>query len=37
MLTMARNEAVPLESMREGMPWDWESYPQFLDSIERTP
>jgi N-acyl-D-aspartate/D-glutamate deacylase len=37
MLTMSRNEAVPLESMREGMPWDWESYPQFLDSIERTP
>jgi N-acyl-D-amino-acid deacylase len=37
MLTMSRNEAVPIESMREGMPWDWESYPQFLDSIERTP
>jgi N-acyl-D-amino-acid deacylase len=37
MLTMSRNEAVPLESMREGMPWDWESYPEFLDSIERTP
>lgn len=37
MLTMSRNEAVPLESMREGMPWDWETYPEFLDSIERTP
>jgi N-acyl-D-aspartate/D-glutamate deacylase len=37
MLTMARNEAVPLESMQAGMPWDWETYPEFLDSIERTP
>jgi N-acyl-D-amino-acid deacylase len=37
MLTMARNEAVPLATMKEGMPWDWESFPQFLDSIERTP
>ena len=37
MLTMARNEAVPMECMREGMPWDWETYPEFLDSLERTP
>ena len=37
MLTMSRNEAVPLEAMQEGMPWDWETYPQFLDSLERTP
>ena len=37
MLTMTRNEAVPFESMKEGMPWDWESFPEFLDSIERTP
>ena len=37
MLTMARNEAVPLEAMREGMAWDWETYPEFLDSLERTP
>ena len=37
MLTMARNEAVPLESMQAGMPWDWETYPEFLDSLERTP
>lgn len=37
MLTMARNEAVPMESMREGMPWDWETYPEFLDSVDRTP
>jgi N-acyl-D-amino-acid deacylase len=37
MLTMARNEAVPLKTMQEGMPWDWESFPEFLDSLERTP
>ena len=37
MLSMQRNEAVPLASMRAGMPWDWESYPEFLDSVERTP
>ena len=37
MLTMARNEAVPLATMQEGMPWDWETYPEFLESLERTP
>ncbi len=37
MLTMARNEAVPLECMQQGMPWDWQTFPEFLDSIERTP
>ena len=37
MLTMARNEAVPLATMKEGMPWDWETFPEFLDSLERTP
>ena len=37
MLTMSRNEAVPLDAMQEGMPWDWETYPEFLDSLERTP
>ncbi|MBL6690333.1 MAG: amidohydrolase family protein, partial [Pseudomonadales bacterium] len=37
MLTMARNEAVPLECMQQGMPWDWETFPEFLDSVHRTP
>ena len=37
MLTMTRNEAVPLASMQQGMPWDWVSFPEFLDSVERTP
>jgi N-acyl-D-amino-acid deacylase len=37
MLALSRNEAVPLKTMRAGMPWDWETFPQFLDSVERTP
>jgi N-acyl-D-aspartate/D-glutamate deacylase len=37
MLTMARNEAVPLKTMKAGMPWNWETFPEFLDSMERTP
>ncbi|MBL7490434.1 amidohydrolase family protein [Frankia sp. AgB1.9] len=37
MLSLSRNEAVPIKTMRAGMPWDWVSYPEFLDSVERTP
>jgi len=35
MLTMTRTEAIPYPSMKAGMPWDWVTYPEFLDSIER--
>jgi N-acyl-D-aspartate/D-glutamate deacylase len=37
MLTMSRLEAIPLVSMREGMLWDWESFPQWLDTLARIP
>ncbi|TMB02622.1 MAG: aminoacylase, partial [Deltaproteobacteria bacterium] len=37
MLTMTRVEAIPHESMRRGLPWDWVTYPEFLDSVERRP
>jgi N-acyl-D-aspartate/D-glutamate deacylase len=37
MLTMSRTEAIALASMREGMLWDWESFPEWLDSLERIP
>jgi N-acyl-D-aspartate/D-glutamate deacylase len=37
MLTLTRNEAVPLVCMELGMPWDWVTFPEFLDSVERTP
>src|SRR5262249_24450938 len=35
MLTMTRVEAIPHESMRRGLPWDWVTYPEFLDSVDR--
>ena len=35
MLTMTRTEAIPYESMKAGMQWDWESIPEYLDSLER--
>ncbi len=37
MLALSRNEAVPLKTMRLGMPWDWVTLPEFLDSVGRTP
>ena len=37
MLTMTRTEAIPYVSMKAGMPWDWVTYPEFLDSIDRRP
>ena len=36
MLSMTRVEAIPLASMKAGMPWDWVTFPEFLDSVERT-
>jgi len=37
MKSMTRVEAIPYESMRQGMPWDWVSFPEYLDSVDRTP
>ena len=39
MLTLSRNEAISLDSMREGLPtpWPWVSFPEFLDAIDATP
>ncbi len=37
MLTMTRTEAIPFESMRQGMQWDWETIPEYLDSLDRIP
>ena len=36
MKSMTRVEAIPYESMRIGMPWDWISFPEYLDSVDRT-
>jgi len=35
MLGMTRNEQISLDAMREGMPWDWETFPEYLDSVDR--
>jgi N-acyl-D-aspartate/D-glutamate deacylase len=37
MLSLSRNEAVPMETMKIGMPWDWETFSEFLDSVDRAP
>jgi N-acyl-D-aspartate/D-glutamate deacylase len=37
MLTMTRTEAIPYESMKVGMNWDWETIPEYLDSLARSP
>ena len=37
MLTMTRTEAIPYESMKAGLPWDWETIPEYLDSLDRAP
>lgn len=37
MRSMTRVEAIPFNAMKAGMPWNWVTYPEFLDSLERTP
>jgi len=37
MLTMTRTEAIPYAAMKTGMSWDWETIPQYLDSLTRAP
>ena len=37
MLTMVRTEAIPLASMQAALKFDWETYPQFMDALERQP
>ena len=37
MLALTRNEAIPYDAMKLGMLWDWVSFPDFLDTIERIP
>ncbi|HSX81752.1 MAG TPA: amidohydrolase family protein, partial [Candidatus Saccharimonadia bacterium] len=37
MLSMTRNEAIPYAAMREGMLWDWVTFPEFMSSLERVP
>src|SRR5262245_54668719 len=37
MQSMTKVEAIPLATMQAALPWDWETYPEMLDSIERAP
>jgi N-acyl-D-amino-acid deacylase len=37
MSSLSRTEAIPVESMKVGLPWDWETIPEYLDSVDRTP
>ena len=36
MRMLARVEGMPLESLREGVPWDWTTYAEYLDKLENT-
>ena len=37
MLALTRNEAIPFEVMKQGMSWDWVSFPEFMNSVDRLP
>ena len=37
MMSMTRNEAIPYAAMKEGMIWDWITFPEFLDTLKRIP
>ena len=37
MQSMTKVEAIPLATLEATLPWDWESYPEMLDSIDRQP
>ena len=37
MRSMTRVEAIPYDAMRAGLPWDWVTYPEFLDRLDRLP
>jgi N-acyl-D-aspartate/D-glutamate deacylase len=37
MQTMERNEAIALDAMKEGMLWDWVTFPEWMDTLDRIP
>jgi N-acyl-D-aspartate/D-glutamate deacylase len=37
MRSMTRVEAIPYNAMKAGLPWDWVTYPEFLDRLDRLP
>ncbi len=37
MLSLSRNEAIPLGPMQATMPFDWETFPEWMDHLDRIP
>ncbi|MBI1813739.1 MAG: amidohydrolase family protein [Deltaproteobacteria bacterium] len=37
MRSMTRVEAIPYNAMKAGLPWDWITFPEFLDCLDRLP
>ena len=37
MLMMTRTEQIPYESMKEGMEWNWVTFPEWLENLKRIP
>jgi N-acyl-D-amino-acid deacylase len=37
MMSITRVEAIPMASMKEGMPWSWVTFPEFLDAVDKAP
>jgi N-acyl-D-aspartate/D-glutamate deacylase len=37
MLSMTRVEAIPYDAMKAGLPWNWVTYPEFLDRLDALP
>ncbi len=37
LLTMTRTEAIPYDTMKAGMPWQWETAPEYMDVLARIP
>ena len=37
MQALTRNEAISYDAMTAGLKWDWETFPEFMDAIARTP
>jgi len=37
MRSMTRVEAIPYNAMKAGLPWNWITYPEFLDRLDRIP
>lgn len=35
MLMVSRTESVPLLAMKTGMPWDWVTFPEYVESVNR--